>query len=445
VRICSPRARTRGRGRWLVWALLALCAVLLPVPAELSAQSGESEAKGAAEPPAEAGIPGASPQAAAEPLGEAAQRNAAEIPGAAAPVGDSAAQPAWRAAAPGFPWSFPADHWAHPEFQSEWWYLTGHLESLDEPGRRFGYQFTFFRVGLLPEPPRLDSAWSARALVMGHAALTDLGRGEHRFSELLYREMPLLAGFGQFGDERIAWSRGPQGTAELWELRWNGAAFDLSMADARQRIALELSTQPSKPQIFQGPQGLSNKSGDGTASSLYYSFTRLETHGRIAIDGVEHRVRGESWMDKELSSRQMNEQQSGWDWFSVQLADGRELMLYQLRDLRGGVSHASGTLVGRDADVRYLAQGDWTLRATARWTSRESGIEYPCAWSIEIPSEQLSLRLEPALADQENRSQLGASPVYWEGAVIVRDAAGEPAGRGYVELTGYGENTRPPL
>jgi len=128
----------------------------------------------------------------------------------------------WEQAAADFPWSFPRDYWAHPGFRSEWWYLTGHLESEVAPGVWFGYQFTFFRVGLLPSEPALDSAWCTRSLVMGHAALTDLVRGEHRFSELLYREMPLLAGVGQPGEPRIVWSRGPQGTRDAWELRWNG-------------------------------------------------------------------------------------------------------------------------------------------------------------------------------------------------------------------------------
>jgi predicted secreted hydrolase len=363
--------------------------------------------------------------------------------------------PGWQGARPGFPWSFPRDHWVHPQFRSEWWYFTGHLAAQPAAGvaaqsgasaPRFGYQFTFFRVGLLPEAPPLDSAWSARALLMGHAALADLERGEHRFSELLYRAVPLLAGFEAPGTgPRIAWSRAPQGTDGRWELGWNGEGFDFRMRDDAKRIAFELRTRPRKPLVLQGPGGLSSKSSRADAASLYYSFTRLETSGHVEIDGERHAVSGESWMDKELSSQQLAADQSGWDWFSLQLDDGRELMLYVLRGREGAVSHARATWVERDGSARYLGPEAWTLQARAHWTSAASGIRYPAGWSLQLPELGLQLRLEPALADQENRSRLGAGPTYWEGAIRVLGPDGAPLGRGYAELTGYGENNRPPL
>jgi predicted secreted hydrolase len=385
-------------------------------------------------------------------------------PAAPAPGPDPAPQPAasaapgsgWRDARAGYPWSFPRDHWVHPGFRSEWWYFTGHLavqppaaaaQAGARPGAaRFGYQFTFFRVGLLPETPPLDSAWSARALLMGHAALADLERGEHRFSELLYRAVPLLAGFdAPDTGPRIAWSRGPQGTDGNWELRWNGEGFDFRMRDDAQRIAFELSTRPRKPLVLQGPGGLSSKSSRSDAASLYYSFTRLETSGHVELDGQRYAVSGESWMDKELSSQQLAADQTGWDWFSLQLDDGRELMLYVLRGRDGAVSHARGTWVERDGSARYLTPDAWTLEPSAHWTSAESGIRYPAGWSLQLPELGLQLELQPALADQENRSRLGAGPTYWEGAIRVLGPGGTPLGRGYAELTGYGENNRPPL
>jgi len=368
----------------------------------------------------------------------------------------------WEAARPDYRWSFPQDHWARPGYRTEWWYLTGHLGSDVRvssapgtpeakmaagdghgPGRRFGYQFTIFRVGLLRERPEVDSGWAARNLVMGHAAVSDLGRGRHVFSELLYREIPLLAGFGRYPDPLIAWSRAPAGTDGEWTLRWNGSAFDVAVTDRARGVAFRLATRPLKPLVFQGPNGLSQKGEGPTAASEYYSFTRLATEGTLTLDGRTTAVRGESWMDKEFGSSQLGERQVGWDWLSLQLADGRELMLYLLRDRAGAVDFARGTVVSKEGRPRYLGAGDFSVRATRAWKSRATGAEYPARWQVEVPGEGLSLEVVPELADQENRSELVRGLFYWEGAVAVRAPDGSPAGRGYVELTGYGTKSRP--
>lgn len=362
----------------------------------------------------------------------------------------------WKVAVPDYSWSFPEDHWAHAGYRTEWWYFTGHLrpegKSESLPSSRtlptaqetFGYQFTVFKIGLLTEPPGLDSRWSTQNLMMGHAAITDPFEGRHRFSELLYREIPLLGEFRSFPDPLIAWVQGPPGTADRWTLRWNGKAFDLAMSDEAVGIALDLRTEPSKPLVLQGPNGFSRKGEDPAAASQYYSFTRLTTEGELRVGKRLWRVRGESWMDKEFSSSQLSESQVGWDWFSLQLDDRREVMIYRLRNADGSVDVANGTLVPATGDPRYLQPEAWRLRATREWTSPETGATYPMGWRLEIPEEGLWLELEPVLADQENDSQLGGL-FYWEGAVRLRDRDGRPAGRGYVELTGYGKENRPPL
>jgi len=349
----------------------------------------------------------------------------------------------WEPARPDYGWAFPRDHWARPGYRTEWWYLTGHLATTGEPPRRFGYQFTLFRVGVRREPPELASGWAARNLVMGHAAVTDLSGRRHVFSELLYRETPLLGGFGRYPDARLAWSRAPAGTDGEWTLRWNGQGFDVSMADRARGIAYALVTRPRKPLVFQGPNGYSRNGGAATAASQYYSFTRLQTEGTLTLDGRAVPVRGESWMDKEFGSSQLGEGQVGWDWFSLQLADGRELMLYLLRDRTGRIDFAHGTLVSRAGEARYLAAADFAVRATRRWTSHASGAEYPAGWVIEVRSADLHLEVTPELDDQENRSELVRDLAYWEGAVTVRGPDGDSAGRGYVELTGYGTTRRP--
>lgn len=365
--------------------------------------------------------------------------SAAVLVAAALALAWAQGEPAWRLAQPDYPWSFPRDHWAHPEYKTEWWYLTGHLRAAD--GRRFGYQFTFFRVGLLAERPPLDSRWAAGQLLMGHAALSDLDGGQHYFSEVLYRVTPLLGGFGAHPDSLIGWSRGPAGTAGRWTLRWNGAAFDLAMADDAQGLALELQTRPLKPLVFQGPGGYSRKGEGPSAASQYYSFTRLATQGTLRVGGAQLAVQGESWMDQEFGSNQLGSQQVGWDWFSVQLDDGRDLMLYLLRDEAGAVDHARGTLVGADGAARYLERGEFAVRATDHWTSPQTGAQYPAGWTLSLDGQTWSL--EALLADQENRGAAAGKLFYWEGAVAVRDQAGNTCGKGYVELTGYGTGRRP--
>ena len=288
-----------------------------------------------------------------------------------------------------------------------------------------------------PGPPRISS-WA-------HAALTDLGTGRHRFSELVVRAAPLLAGFGRHPDTRLAWSVGPPGTPEPWELRWNGDGFDLTMGDAGKSFSFSLSTRPLKPVVFQGPGGLSRKGEGATEASHYYSFTRMATTGTVRLEGKELEVSGVSWMDKEFGSNQLGKDTSGWDWFSLQLDDGREVMLYLLRSRDGKTDHVGATLVDAAGEVRYLVPGDWELNATEEWTSPKTGAAYPAGWTLRIPAAGIAAVITPKLADQENRSALIPNLYYWEGSVRIESESGERIGRGYVELTGYGGNSRPPI
>jgi predicted secreted hydrolase len=351
----------------------------------------------------------------------------------------------WLEASPDWAWSFPRDHWAHRAFRNEWWYFTGQLVSRGEPQRCFGYQFVIFRVGLYPGVSGFDSEWDAANVLMGHAAITDRDEAEHRFSEVLYREAPFLAQFNAYPEPVIAWSLAPPGTDGRWKLTRKGEAFDLEMVDRGQGIALKLNTAPSKARLFQGSGGFSRKSDEPGASSMYYSYTRMHTQGTLRIDDESWQVKGVSWMDHEFSSNQLTEEQAGWDWFGLRLDDGRDLMLYELRRKNGAVDYGKGTLVSPEGQVRYLSAADWRLRVAATWKSPESGVVYPAAWSFELPSEKLQLTIRPDVADQENRSRAGIGMTYWEGAVTAYGADGRRAGDGYAELTGYGENNRPPI
>lgn len=346
----------------------------------------------------------------------------------------------WQIAVPNYAWSFPQDHWARSEYKTEWWYFTGHLKS--ESGRAFGYQFTFFRVGLLPDKPALDSDWAANNLIMGHATLSDLGTGQHYFSEVLYRAMPLLGGFGTYPDSLLAWSRGPVGTQDKWTLSWNGQAFDFGAVDDEQKVRFQLRTQPKKALIFQGPNGYSKKGVGDSAASQYYSFTRLATEGSVTVDGETFEVTGESWMDKEFGSNQLDENQVGWDWFSLQLDDGREVMLYVLRDKTGAVDYARGTVVSVAGEVRYLTRDGFGIDVTDHWTSSQTQARYPAGWVVDVGGELLTV--QPEMNKQENVGKLVGNLFYWEGAVkVLRD--GKRIGQGYVELTGYGMGSVPGL
>jgi predicted secreted hydrolase len=427
---------TLGGAAALAWALLQIGAAPRNPDAAAPSRSAAAATRGSvvtAAPSRSAAAPAPGSVTAAPPGAAGADAIAA------APAG------AWLAARPDYPWSFPRDHWTHPGYRTEWWYFTGEVAAPGGPSRRFGYQLTFFRIGLLPSAPALASAWSAADLVMGHAAITDVAGDRHRFAEILYRASPLLGGFGAFPAPRIAWSRAPAGTPGDWTLDWDGDGFDLAMRDDSGRFGLALTARPGKPLVLEGPNGYSRKGEGPTAASEYASFPRLRTSGTLTLDGRALAVAGDSWMDHEFGSSQLGEDQVGWDWFGLSLDDGRDLMLYLLRDRGGGTSQARGTVVSGSGVARYLDRGDWTVRATASWRSAASGATYPSRWTIEVPGEGLRLDVVPLVADQENRSSRLPDLFYWEGAVEVRGAPGERVGRGYVELTGYGTAARPAI
>jgi predicted secreted hydrolase len=377
----------------------------------------------------------------------------------------AAARPQWRHASPTYPWDFPRDHWSHPGYRTEWWYFTGHLAAVDDPDRRFGFQFTVFRVGLFPEAPALDSQWTATDLVMTHIAVTDLARGEHLFSETLYRATPFLGGFGAYDDTVLAWSRAPAGTDGEWRLERRPGGFAVSARDDRQQLALALTLTTDRPVVFQGPGGYSLKSGDGEAASQYFSYTRLDVTGHVVVGRVSDSptstgnppaadgalaVTGTAWMDREFSTSQLRPHQSGWDWFSLQLDDGRDLMFYRLRDRTGGVDFALGTLIEADGTVRHLEADDFVAQPERVWRSDTTAAPYPVDWTLRLPGEGLRLEVRALVDDQENVSR-HSGIYYWEGAVAVSGRQEAEAGtatvggRGYVELTGYGEGSRPPI
>ena len=338
-------------------------------------------------------------------------------------LGGSAAAGFARADAPRR-FRFPEDHGPHAGFRNEWWYFTGNLK--DAAGRRFGYQLTFFRSALTPRPVPRSSAWGSNEVFMAHFAVTDVAGKRFRYAERFSRAALGLAG---------AEGRPLSIRLEDWSaLETSGRPLSMKLTAAEPDMAIELDVASLKPVILNGDGGLSRKSATPGNASYYYSIPRLQSSGTIRIGGERFRVTGLSWLDREWSTSALERDQQGWDWFALQLDDGRDLMFYQLRRGDGsGDPFSSGTLVAADGSSRQLARDEVQLQVASWWTSPLSGARYPSVWRLRVPSQGIDLEITPRLPDQE----LSTGFRYWEGAVAVRGLAGTPGGSGYLEMTGY--------
>lgn len=341
--------------------------------------------------------------------------------------------------------TFPADHGPHPGYKTEWWYLTGNLET--PSGRPVGYQFTIFRVALTPPDRNRQAArraaasgtapsdWATDQFYMGHFAVSDVQNEHLHAAERFSRGAAGLAG-AQAEPFRV-W-------LEDWQLSSVGATpFPARLQATQATAAIDLTVRPVKPPVLQGDRGLSQKGPGAGNASYYYSYTRMATDGTVVIAGDTLQVSGQSWMDREWSTSALGENQVGWDWFSLQLSDGRDLMYYQIRQQDGTPSSfTEGVLVGEDGTKTPLERGQVELEVTDRWTSPRGGT-YPVGWRLRIPEEDLTLRITPYFEEQE----LDVSVRYWEGAVQVDGSANGTSitGNGYVEMTGYGDTRAQPV
>lgn len=341
-------------------------------------------------------------------------------------------------AEPGTVLQFPKDHGPHDDYQTEWWYYTGNLQG--ENGEHFGYQLTFFRRALTPPSQRADrtSDWATDQVYMAHFALTDVTGGKHSAFEKLARGAGGVAGaeaepFRVWLEDWSVAGAGPANRGTSY--RKTPERLLASAGDIR----LDLELTDTKGPVLQGDKGYSRKGEEKSSASIYYSITRLATTGTVAVRGQTFFVSGLSWMDHEYSTSALGRDQVGWDWFSIQLDNDTELMVFQLRRSDGSVdAFSSGTLVAADGSTRRLGADDFSIRPTGQWRSPRTGAAYPSGWQLEAPSAELSLTITPHLEDQE----MNVSYAYWEGAVRVTGAEGARAvsGDGYAELTGYAKS-----
>ncbi len=345
------------------------------------------------------------------------------------------------------PFEFPKDHGAHLDFRNEWWYFTGRLDSGD---REMGFQFTLFRFGMNPPDDGTDSAsqtaeasaWASDHVWMAHLALSDGGTPHTppRFyqSERFARGTLDLAG----ADEQSWWLKDWRVTATQagWKLEANTDEFGLS-----------LELEPMRPITLQGDQGFSQKGPEVGNASHYYSLTRMKASGEVILNVPNEErlaVEGLAWLDREWGSGQLSDTQSGWDWFAIHLDDGRDLMVYRLRNLDDSMSvFSAGVLVEPDGTTHPLGHDDFVAEPLNWWTD-SSGVAWPTHWQVMVPAHGLSLITRPLFEAQ----RWTKSVAYWEGAINIFDAnesringerASTQVGRGYLELSGYAGRETP--
>lgn len=317
---------------------------------------------------------------------------------------------------------FPRDHASHNNFRSEWWYFTGHLH--DAKARPWGFQLTLFRFELSAQQTATSSKWRTPQVLLGHFALTDIAGQQFHAFERLSRALPAIAGTGVTP---------PSVWLDDWRIEQQGE-HGWHLRAGQDGVEIELDLAPTSAVVLQGEAGLSRKSSAAGNASYYYSLPRLAARGQVRLADGTHPVEGLAWLDREWSTSALSREQAGWDWFAVQLDDGGSLMFYRLRHRKPGHdTFSAGTYVDSRGVQHALRANDVTIDVLGEWHSAKSGRDYPQGWRLRVSSAALDLTLIPRLADQEWRARFH----YWEGAVSVTQA-GQPAGLGYVELTGYG-------
>src|SRR5579864_1137944 len=333
----------------------------------------------------------------------------------------------FRLAVPGYHYAFPRDHFEHSDFRTEWWYYTGNLR--DSEGRRFGFELVFFRQAERRGPSPNRSVWRIDDVYLAHLALTDIGGKRFCDHQRLNRPGPGVAG-ASFTERRV-WNGN-------WSAHWEGTGQVLEATADEFYFRLQL--EAVKPPVIHGVGGISQKADGPGRASYYVSLPRLAVTGDLQLNGRRHTVSGTAWMDHEWFTHQLAADQVGWDWFSIQLDNQTELMLFQLRTKGGGIDpHSSGTYIDRDGRARHLAHEAFSLTPAGYWKSSRTGASYPVRWKIRVPSVGIDLEARAAVDAQELAPVDQVSPAYWEGAVTY---SGSAKGVGYLEMTGYDKPVR---
>ena len=316
---------------------------------------------------------------------------------------------------------FPRDHGSHPDFRTEWWYLTGLLRQPN--GEEFGVQITFFRnrPGIAEES---QSRFAPKQLLFAHVALAV--PANHR---LIHDQRTARAGLGL--------AEASEATTDVHIDDWSLAQKDETYiaAIAAREFTLQLAFRVTEPPVLQGDAGVSSKGPRTTQASYYYSVPHLDASGTVTIDGKDRAVRGVAWLDHEWSSEYLAPEARGWDWIGINLDDGGALMAFRIRDRDNRRFWAGGSHRNAAGRLTLFGPGDVQFEALRAWRSPRTNVEYPVAFRVAAGT--IDVTLEPLFDDQEQDERASVGTIYWEGAVRAR-RGDSVVGRGYLELTGYG-------
>ena len=321
---------------------------------------------------------------------------------------------------------FPRDHGAHPDFRTEWWYITGQARA---GAREFGFQVTFFR-SRVDGTQDMTSRFAARQLVFAHAAVTDLQGRKLWHDQRIAREGFEVAVAAE-GDTRLR--------LRDWSLERNADGYRARVTAAD--FALELQFAPTQPLLLQGAQGLSRKGPQPEQASYYYSCPQLATSGALTLRGQRFEVTGKAWLDHEWSQEYLHRDAVGWDWIGMNLDDGSALTAFRLRRQDGSTLWDGGSFRSPNDAVLYtFSPGEVQFSPQRRWTSPLSRAVYPVEWIVRTPADFYTVKAVIDNQELDSRGSTGA--IYWEGLSNLLDSNGKRVGRGYLEMTGYAQRLR---
>lgn len=323
-------------------------------------------------------------------------------------------------AAPLPPIRFPQDEGAHNDL-TEWWYYTGHLDALapDSSQHHYGFELVVFQALRSDLPP----------VYAAHFAVSDLSRGEFHYDQrrLIAASLPIPNGTSTRGiDVRLG----------DWTVR--GINGHDQIAAQMKDYAITLDLKGLKAAILHNGNGIITFGLGGF--SYYYSRTRMAISGTMLDHNQLLQVTGQAWMDHQWGNF-LPLGEEGWDWFSLQLNNNVEIMLYFVHDAGNKIVSTYIDYIDDQGKNILIPQSKVRMTVQDRWSSPGTGISYPSGWRLELndPHLQMTLLLTPQLKNQELITYNSTGNVYWEGAVTIQGQSnrGAIAGEGYVELTGY--------
>jgi len=321
--------------------------------------------------------------------------------------------------------SFPRDRGSHPDFKTEWWYITGHAKA---GTRTFGFQLTFFR-SRVDSTQAMTSKFAARQLLFGHAAITDVDGKKLWHDERIARD-----GFG------VAFASETDMAIKLrdWSLQAQGDRYTAELPATD--FGLKLQFTETQKVLLQGQQGLSRKGPDEKQASYYYSQPQLAATGSLRIQGKTFEVTGTAWLDHEWSQEVLAPGAVGWDWIGMNLLDGSALTAFRLRDKTGSTLWDGGSFRSAKQELRVFSRGDVVFKPTRFWKSPLTQTSYPVEWQVDTPTDAYTVKA--VLDNQELDSRQSTGAIYWEGLSELANSSGKIMGRGYLEMTGYAQPLR---